>query len=110
MAEEQGGRSRSCSRSRATSCAGASWTTRWSTSSWPATKHGSEARLLTNLGNALLAQGRHRRRAARSTRSATEADPTLAARLFNLAKLYCRRAAALPDEAVGVELDKAHTA
>jgi len=74
-----------------------------------ATLKGNEARLLTNLGNALLAKG-EADNALEMYQQATEADAALAAPLFNLAKLHSRRAAALPDEAVGAELDKGHTA
>lgn len=74
-----------------------------------ATKRNNEARLLTNLGNALLEKG-DSDGALEMYQNASQADPTLAAAFFNLSKLYSRRAAALPDEAVGVELDKAHNA
>jgi len=74
-----------------------------------ATRKGNEARLLTNLGNAFLAKG-ETDNALEMYQQASEADPALAAPLFNLAKLHSRRAAALPDEAVGLELEKAHNA
>ncbi|HLL54735.1 MAG TPA: tetratricopeptide repeat protein, partial [Myxococcaceae bacterium] len=74
-----------------------------------ATKQNNEARLLTNLGNALLTRG-DTDGALELYTSATQADGTLAAPFYNLSKLLSRRAAALPDEAVGLELDKAHNA
>ncbi len=69
----------------------------------------NDARLLTNLGNAMMAQG-DPEGAAEMYKSATQADPTLAAPLYNISRLYNRRAATAPDEQVGGELDKALTA
>lgn len=74
-----------------------------------AQKRTNDARLLVNLGNALMAKG-DAEGAMEVYKNATEADPNLAAAHYNLSKLYARRAALLPDEAVVLEMDKAHAA
>lgn len=74
-----------------------------------AAKRPSDARLLTNVGNAMLAKG-DSDGAADSYKSASQADGTLAAPLFNVSKLYARRAKVLRTELVGEELDRSHTA
>lgn len=74
-----------------------------------AAKRASDARLLTNVGNAMLAKG-DADGAADMYKSAAQADATLAAPLYNVSKLYSRRAKVLRTELVGQELDRAHTA
>jgi len=74
-----------------------------------AAKRPSDARLLTNVGNAMLAKG-DSDGAADSYKSASQADAALAAPLFNVSKLYSRRAKVLRSELVGEELDRSHTA
>lgn len=68
-----------------------------------------DARLLTNLGNAVLAQG-DGDGAAELYLEATQADPTLAAAFYDLSKVYYRRAAVASDEQIGPELDRAQAA
>jgi len=74
-----------------------------------ATRRPSDARLLTNVGNAMLARG-DTDGAADMYTSAAQADASLAAPLYNVSKLYARRAKVLRTELVGEELDRAHTA
>jgi tetratricopeptide (TPR) repeat protein len=74
-----------------------------------AAKRPSDARLLTNVGNAMLARG-DSDGAADSYKSASQADAALAAPLYNVSKLYARRAKVLRSELVGEELDRSHTA
>lgn len=74
-----------------------------------ATQKNGDARLLTNLGNAVLAQG-DEDGAAELYLEATQADPTLAAAFYDLSKVYYRRAAVASDEQVGPELDRAQSA
>jgi tetratricopeptide (TPR) repeat protein len=68
-----------------------------------------DARLLTNLGNAILIQG-DEEGAAELYLQATQADPALADAYFDLAKVYYRRAATVSDDQVGPELDRAQSA
>lgn len=72
-------------------------------------KKNGDARLLVNLGNAMLAKG-DPDGALDIYRNATQVDEALAAGFFNLSKVYYRRAASLPNDQVGLELDKAHNA
>jgi len=74
-----------------------------------AAKKTGDARLLTNLGNAVLAQG-DGDGAAELYLEATQADPTLADAFYDLSKVYYRRAAVASDEQIGPELDRAQTA
>jgi tetratricopeptide (TPR) repeat protein len=74
-----------------------------------AARRNNDARLLTNLGNAVLTQG-DAEGAAELYTNATNADATLAAAFYDLAKLYYRRAALAPDEILGQEMDRAQTA
>ena len=74
-----------------------------------AARRNNDARLLTNLGNAVLVQG-DADGAAELYTNATNADGTLAAAFYDLAKLYYRRAALAPDETLGQEMDRAQTA
>lgn len=67
------------------------------------------ARLLTNLGNAMLLKG-DEEGALQQYTSAVQADSSLAAASFNLSRVYYRRAKTLADEYVGAELDRAQTA
>lgn len=69
----------------------------------------NDARVLTNLANAVMAQG-DSDSAADIFKSAAQADPSLAAPLYNVSRLYNRRAATVPDEQVGAENDRAYTA
>lgn len=69
----------------------------------------NDARVLTNLANALLAQG-DADGAAELYKNAAQSDPTLAAPLYNVSRLYNRRAAVAPDAEVGAENDRAYTA
>ncbi|HVE84631.1 MAG TPA: hypothetical protein VND93_17360, partial [Myxococcales bacterium] len=74
-----------------------------------AARRPSDARLMTNVGNAMLAKG-DAEGAADMYKSASQADASLAAPLFNVSKLYARRAKVLRSELVGEELDRSHTA
>jgi hypothetical protein len=69
----------------------------------------NDPRLLTNMGNALLLKG-DVEGAAELYTNASQVDPTLPAAYFDIAKLYARRAVSMPDDTVGVELDRAQTA
>lgn len=69
----------------------------------------NDPRLLTNMGNALLTKG-DVEGAAELYTNATQVDPTLAPAFFDLGKLYARRAVSMPDDTVGMELDRAQTA
>lgn len=68
-----------------------------------------DARTLTLLGNVAFAENRWPDAVAAYTR-ASELDPTLSEPLWNVAKLYRRRARTLTDDAVGPELDRAQNA
>jgi Flp pilus assembly protein TadD len=68
-----------------------------------------DARLMTNLGNALLTKGDSEGAAALYT-SATQADPNLAAAFFDLARLSQRRMATVREDLVLVETEKAQSA
>lgn len=74
-----------------------------------AAKRATDARLLTNVGNAMLAKD-DTDGAADMYRTAAQADGALAAPLFNVSKLHARRAKVLRDELVGEELDRSHNA
>jgi Flp pilus assembly protein TadD len=74
-----------------------------------AAKRASDARLLTNVGNAMMAK-EDTDGAADMYKTAAQADGTLAAPLFNVSKLYSRRARVLRDELVAQELEKSHAA
>ena len=69
----------------------------------------NDPRLLTNLANAFFARG-DLDNAADLYTSASQADPTLAAPLFNVGKLYARRATTVSEDLVGMEVDRAQTA
>jgi cytochrome c-type biogenesis protein CcmH/NrfG len=69
----------------------------------------NDARTLTLLGNVAFAETRGPDAVTAYTR-ASEIDPTLAEPLWNVAKLYRRRARTLTDDAVGPELDRAQNA
>ncbi len=68
----------------------------------------NDARVLTNLGNARFAFG-DLEGAQSLYRQASEADPMLAAPLYNLSRVHYRRAATLTDAAEAMELEKAQT-
>ena len=74
-----------------------------------ATHRNNDARLLTDLGNAVLIQG-DMDGASELYTNATNADATLADAFYDLAKLHYRKATIEPDETVGQELDRAQTA
>lgn len=74
-----------------------------------ATRKNGDARLLTNLGNAVLTQG-DSDGAAELYMEATQADPSLASAFYDLAKVYYRRATIATNEQVGPELDRAQSA
>ena len=69
----------------------------------------NDARSLTLLGNVAFAENRWPDAVAAYTK-ASEVDPTLPDPLWNVAKLYRRRAKTLSDDAVGPELDRAQNA
>ena len=67
---------------------------------------GGDARAQTVLGNVAFAETRWPEAIAAYTR-ASEADPTLPDPLWNVSRVYRRRAKTLSDDAVGPELDRA---
>ena len=69
----------------------------------------NDARTLTLVGNVAFAENRWPDAVAAYTK-ASEVDPTLPDPLWNVAKLYRRRAKTLSDDAVGAELDRAQNA
>jgi len=71
-----------------------------------AAKRSNEPRLLTNLGNAMLAKG-DVQGAAESYTTATSVDASLVAPFYNLAVLYSRRAASEPPEAAVKDVQRA---
>ena len=74
-----------------------------------AAKRSNEPRLLTNLGNALLAKS-DAEGAAVSYTTASSVDPSLVAPFYNLAILYTRRAtAASSPEAAAADIQRAQT-
>jgi tetratricopeptide (TPR) repeat protein len=72
-------------------------------------KRNGDARVLTNLGNAMFAKG-DLEGAAEAYTSATAADPSSAAAFYNLAVLYARRATGLPAAAAATEMLKKNNA
>jgi tetratricopeptide (TPR) repeat protein len=68
-----------------------------------------DARAQTVLGNVAFAENRWPEAIAAYTR-ASEADPTLPDPLWNVSRVYRRRAKTLSDDAVGPELDRAQNA
>jgi tetratricopeptide (TPR) repeat protein len=69
----------------------------------------SDARTLTLLGNVSFAETKWPEAVSAYIRAA-EADPTLPDPLWNVAKVYRRRAKTLSDDSVGPELDRAQNA
>jgi tetratricopeptide (TPR) repeat protein len=69
----------------------------------------SDARAQTLLGNVAFAETRWPEAITAYTR-ASEADPTLPDPLWNMSRVYRRRARTLSDDAVGAELDRAQNA
>jgi tetratricopeptide (TPR) repeat protein len=74
-----------------------------------AAKRSNEPRLLTNLGNAMLAKG-NVEGAAEAYTTAGSIDPQLIAPFYNLFVLYTRRAAGSPPEAAVTDVQKAQNA